>query len=72
MSDQYDPGTAVKWKWGNGEASGVIDEVFTSKVTRTIEGTEVTRNADEENPAYIVKQEGGDRALKSHSEVEVA
>lgn len=69
MSKPYNKGTNVEWEWGNGKASGKIDEVFTERVTRTIKGNEVTRNADEDNPAYLIKQEDGDRVLKSHSEV---
>lgn len=49
--------------------AGRVSESFTEKVSRTINGTEVTRNADDENPAYLIEQEDGDRVLKSESEV---
>lgn len=62
-------GDEVRWNWGNGTGSGRVSESFTEKVTRTINGTEVTRNADEENPAYLIVQEDGDRVLKSQSEL---
>jgi hypothetical protein len=39
-------------------------------VTRTIKGSEVARNADEENPAHEIEQEDGDRVPKSESELE--
>lgn len=42
------------------------------QVTRTIKGSEITRNADDANPAYLVRQEDGDRVLKSHSELSPA
>ncbi|WP_013629600.1 hypervirulence associated TUDOR domain-containing protein [Rubinisphaera brasiliensis] len=70
MSDNYNIGAKVKWKWGNGWGRGKVDDRFTEKVTRKIEGNEVTRNADNDNPAYLIKQEDGDRVLKSHSEIE--
>lgn len=70
MSDNYNIGAKVKWKWGNGWGRGKIDDRFTEKVTRKIDGNEVTRNADNDNPAYLIKQEDGDRVLKSHSEIE--
>ena len=70
MADTYDEGTPVKWKWGGGWARGTVKKVYTGRITRTFGGTETTRDADEENPAYLVEQEDGDQALKSHSEVE--
>lgn len=70
MSDKYRVGTKVKWNWGNGTGHGKVSESFTEKVTRTISGTEVTRNATEDEPAYLIEQEDGDRVLKSHSEVD--
>lgn len=65
-------GTQVKWSWGNGTARGKVSESFTDRVTRKIEGKEITRDADEENPAYLVEQDDGSRALKSHSELRKA
>lgn len=62
-------GTSVKWEWGNGTAKGVVKEVFTSDVTRTIKGTEVSRHASEDEPAYLIHQEDGDRVLKNCNEV---
>lgn len=68
----YDEGTRVKWNWGNGTGEGDIETVYTEKVTRKIKGTEVTRDASEDEPAYFIKQDDGDTVLKSHSEVEKA
>lgn len=65
----FDAGTKVEWDWGEGAGTGDIQEVFTSKTTRTIKGTEVTREASEEEPAYLIKQDDGDEVLKGHSEV---
>ena len=49
-----------------------VQEVLTERVTRTIDGTEVTRDADPDNPAYLIEQEDGDRVLKSESELSTA
>ena len=68
----YDPGTAVRWNWGNGTGEGEVVEVFTDRVTRALEGTEVTRTADDGNPAYLIEQADGAKVLKSHSELEPA
>ena len=69
---QYSEGTAVKWKWGDGWGKGTVQKVYTRKITRTIKGSEVTREADDDCPAYLIEQKDGDEVLKSHSEVEKA
>jgi len=66
---KHKKGTQVSWEWGKGSAEGRIKDIYTEKVTRTIKGTEVTRSADEDNPAYLVRLDDGDTALKSHSEL---
>lgn len=66
----FQVGDKVKWKWGDGYGEGKVTERFVDNVTRTIKGTEVTRDASEDEPAYLIEQEDGDRVLKSHSEVE--
>lgn len=72
MSKSYQVGDKVKWKWGEGYGKGSIAERFSDDVTRTIDGTEVTRKATEDEPAYLIEQEDGDQVLKSHSEVQKA
>lgn len=64
--------TKVEWNWGNGKGTGVIKECFEEDVTKTIKGSEVTRNASSSYPAYLIEQEDGDKVLKGHSEVEKA
>lgn len=59
----------VKWKWGNGTAEGKIIEVFHEDVTKNIKGSEITRNASKDEPAYLIKQDDGDEVLKSYSEI---
>jgi hypothetical protein len=68
----YSTGDRVAWNWGNGTGEGEITEVFKERVTRTIKGSEVTRDADSDNPAYMIEQDDGDRVLKSHTELEKA
>ena len=62
-------GSKVSWTWGAHEAHGKIIERFTRRVTRTIKGTEVTREASRKDPAYLIEQEDGDQVLKSRSEL---
>ena len=72
MADGYSEGTKVEWDWGNGTGTGKIEKVYTQKQTLKIEGSEVTRDASEDEPAYKIKQDDGGTVLKSHSEVRKA
>ncbi|MBY6204254.1 hypervirulence associated TUDOR domain-containing protein [Halomonas denitrificans] len=63
-------GSKVGWRWGDGRASGVVQEVFHEPVSRTIDGNEVKRDASKDEPAYLIRQDDGQRVLKSASEVE--
>ena len=72
MSKAYNKGTKVQWDWGNGTATGEVQESFTEDVERTIKGSKIKRKATKDEPAYIIEQDDGDRVLKSHSEVKKA
>ena len=50
-------------------AEGIVAQKFTTRVKRTIKGKTIIRNASEDEPAYLVRQENGNRALKSASEL---
>lgn len=39
-------------------------------MTRTLGGSEITRNGSDDNPALLIEQEDGSRVLKLRSEVE--
>lgn len=66
----YKKDTTVRWNWGNGTAKGKVREVHMSRVEKTIKGSAIVRNADKDNPAYLIVQQDGDLVLKSHSEVQ--
>ncbi|WP_231598493.1 hypervirulence associated TUDOR domain-containing protein [Crateriforma conspicua] len=72
IMDKYDEGTDVKWKWGNGYGRGTVQSAFEKKVTRKIDGKEITRDGSKDNPAYYVTVEDGNNVLKLHSELEKA
>ena len=65
-------GDDVKWKWGNGYGHGTVQSVFTEKTTRKIDGSEVTRDGSEDDPALYIRVEDGNNVLKLQSEVEKA
>ncbi len=63
-------GDRVTWSWGQGEGTGQVIQRFTEDVTREIKGAQVKRRASEEEPAFLIEQEDGDRVLKSVSELD--
>ena len=69
MSNDYRKGDAVSWSWGQGHAKGHVVERFTRRVQRTIKGSRIVRKGTEDNPAYLIEQSDGDRALKRGSEL---
>lgn len=62
----------VKWNWGDGTGTGQVKERFEREVERTLQGSKITKNGTEDNPAYLIKQEDGDEVLKLGSELEAA
>jgi hypothetical protein len=65
-------GTEVSWRWGGSTATGTVREIHRSKVTRTLDGSEITRNGSDDDPAYLIEQDDGSRVLKLRSEVDRA
>ena len=62
-------GTEVSWPWGNGTATGKVVEIHHDKVTRTLSGSEITRNGSDDDPALLIEQDDGAQVLKLRSEV---
>lgn len=63
-------GSEVRWKWGTGHAKGKVKETYDHKITKTIKGTQVTREGESGDKALYIQLEDGDYVLKSESEVE--
>ena len=63
-------GSNVKWKWGNGTATGKVISTYSKKVTKSINGNEITRNGEDGNKALYIKQKDGSSVLKLENEVE--
>ena len=60
----------VSWSWGDGKASGKVVKRYKESVTKTIKGTEVTKNGTDDNPAVEIEQEDGTTVLKLQSELD--
>ena len=65
----YQAGTKVEWDWGNGTGTGKIVKKYTQKITLKLQGSEVTRKASDDEPAYKIEQDDGSEVLKSGSEL---
>jgi len=63
-------GSKVKWEWGTGTAEGKVIETYSEKVTKRIQGSEITRNGEEGNKALFIEHKDGSKVLKLESEVE--
>ena len=62
-------GTQVEWDWGDGTAEGKVTERHESRVTRTIDGSEITRDGSSDDPALVIEQDDGTTVIKLNSEV---
>ncbi len=63
-------GDHIAWKWGNGIAEGVIEEVHHGRKEVTSKGKVVTRNGTQDNPALVISHKSGNPVLKLASEVQ--
>ena len=68
----YQTGTKVEWDWGNGTGTGKIVKKYTQKITLKLQGSEVTRKASDDEPAYKIEQDDGNEVLKSGSQLRKA
>ena len=59
----------VVWKWLGKSISGVVEEIYFDSVTKTIKGKKITRHGTKDKPAYLVKSEAGNLALKLATEL---
>ena len=69
MANAYRVGQAVSWQYSGSKAAGKVVERFERKVQRTFKGSKIVRNGSKDDPAYLVEQEDGAKALKLGSEL---
>ncbi|MBX3019545.1 MAG: DUF2945 domain-containing protein [Bdellovibrionaceae bacterium] len=65
----YPKGAKVEWKWLGRAIRGEVLESFAAPVTLEIKGKKIKRNASPEKPAYRVRSEAGNEALKLETEL---
>jgi hypothetical protein len=64
-------GAKVQWQWMGRFITGIIKEVYTEPVSRSIQGKMIQRNGSVKNPAYLVESVAGNMALKLQSELRI-
>jgi hypothetical protein len=62
-------GSTVKWKWMGGYVDGTVVEIHFGPIEKELKGKKIKRNGSVEKPAYLVKSQAGNFALKLHSEL---
>lgn len=69
MPAKFKKSAKVQWKWLGGLIDGKVEEIFFEPVTKTIKGKVIKRNGSSEKPAYLVRSEAGNLALKLETEL---
>lgn len=72
MAGAFKKNDKVQWNFLGRQILGTVEEIFYESVTKTIKGKKITRHGSTEKPAYLVKSEAGNIALKLESEVQKA
>ncbi|MEM7574240.1 MAG: DUF2945 domain-containing protein [Bacteroidota bacterium] len=62
-------GTKVSWQWGQGTATGKVLATYSESISKTFQGTEVTRHGEPGNKALLIEQDDGNQVLKLENEV---
>lgn len=69
MRSKFKIGASVQWKWLGRTISGIILEIYMQPVVKSIKGKKIKRNGTKDNPAFLVKSNAGNEALKLKSEL---
>jgi hypothetical protein len=65
----FEIGEKVTWNWAGGTIKGHVEEVHFAPIEKIIKGSKIKRNGSVEKPAYQVKSDAGNIALKLHTEL---
>ncbi len=67
---KFKKGSKVQWKWLGSVIRGSVEEIYEAPVVKVIKGKRIKRNGSPEKPAYLVRSEAGNLALKLQTELE--
>ncbi len=60
----------MQWKWLGRIIAGKVEEVHLEPTLKVIKEKKIKRNGSPENPAYLVRSDAGNLALKLGTELE--
>lgn len=63
-------GDKIQWKWAGSLIRGTVVEVHFGPIEKIIKEKKIKRNGSVEKPAYLVKSEAGNMALKLQTELQ--
>ncbi len=66
---KFKKGSKVQWKWLGRPISGKVEDIFFAPIVMTIKGKAIKRNGSPEKPAYLVRSEADNIALKLETEL---
>lgn len=69
MKSKFKVGTKIEWKWLGSVIDGVVEEVYFEPIVKEIKGKRIKRNGSPARPAYLVRSEAGNIALKLETEL---
>lgn len=69
MAAKFKKSAKVKWNYLGREINGRVEKSFCESITKTIKGKKITRHGTNEKPAYLVRSDAGNLALKLESEL---
>ena len=70
VAAKFKVGQKVQWKWVGRSVQGVVEEIHTESIEKTVKGKAIKRNGSVENPAILVLSQSGNHALKLSSELQ--
>lgn len=69
MAAKFAIRSRVQWKWMGGTVDGFVEEIFFESISKVIKGKKIVRHGSLEKPAYLVRSEAGNIALKLETEL---
>ncbi len=67
---KYKKNSRVQWMWLGRPIQGRVQQVYLEPVVREIKGKRIKRNGSPAKPAYLVKSDAGNLALKLETELQ--
>lgn len=66
---KFRKGSRVEWRWLGRPIVGRVEETYLEPVSKRIKEKNIKRNGSPEKPAYLVRSEAGNLALKLETEL---